>query len=69
MRQDVTLHLHNGATTFRVTALSIKTLSIKTFSIIGLFATLSINDIQNNVFGVIMLSVVMMSVAISLMLC
>ncbi len=33
----------------------------------GLFATLSINDIQHNVFSVIMLSVVIVSVAITQM--
>ncbi len=31
--------------------------------------TLNINDIQRNVFGVIMLFVIMLSVAINLMLC
>jgi len=46
------------------TTLSITTLGIKTLSIIGLFATLSINDIQHNVSSVIMLSIV-----ITLMLC
>ncbi len=39
-----------GATTFSITTLSIKTLSImtlsiKTLSIVGMFATLSVNDI------------------------
>jgi hypothetical protein len=43
-----------GATTF----------SITTLSLMGLFATLSINDIQHNAFSVIMLSA-----QISLMLC
>jgi hypothetical protein len=51
------------------TTLSITTLSIKTLSKMGLSATMSINDIQHNVFWVIMLSVVMLSVAITLMLC
>ncbi len=36
-----------GATTFSIT-----TLSIQTFSIIGLLVTLSINDIQHNVYSV-----------------
>jgi len=48
-----------GATTFSIT-----TLSIKTRSIMGLFVTLSINDIQHNAFSFIMLSVV-----ITLMVC
>ncbi len=37
----------NGATTLRKTTLGIKTLGIKTFSIMGLFATLSINGTQH----------------------
>ncbi len=46
------------------TTLSITTLSIKTLSIMGLFATFSINDVQHNA-----LSIVMLSVAITLILC
>ncbi len=38
------------------------TLSMKTFSVVGLFATLGINDIQRNVFSVVMLSIVTLSV-------
>ncbi len=37
----------NGATTLRKTTLGIKTLGIKTFSIMGLFATLSMNVTQH----------------------
>ncbi len=56
-----------GATTFSITTLTIKTfsittLTIKTFSILGLVATMSINDIQHNVFSVIMLSVVELNI-------
>ncbi len=39
------------------TKCSITTLGIKTLSKMGLFATLSINDIQHNALSVIMLSV------------
>ncbi len=35
-----------GATTFSITTLSIMTLNIKTFRVMGLFATLSINNTQ-----------------------
>ncbi len=51
------LVLHVGATIFRITPLSIMTLNIKkliimglfvTLSIIGLYATLSKNDIQHD---------------------
>jgi hypothetical protein len=45
--------------------LSRKPLSIKTLSIMDLFAILSINDIQNNVFSVIMVSAVTLNVAIT----
>ncbi len=41
------------------------TFSITTVSKMGLFVTLSINDIQHNVFSFIMLSVVLQSVAIT----
>jgi hypothetical protein len=65
-----------GATTFSTTTLSITTLSITTLSIttlsittlsmtlsiMGLFAILSINDNQHNVFSVIMLSVLIQTV-------
>jgi hypothetical protein len=44
-------------TTFSITTLSITVLSITALSIIDLFATLSINDVQHNVFSVILLSV------------
>ncbi len=44
--------------------MSITTFSIKTLSIMGIFGTLSINDIQHKVF-----SVIMMSVTTTLMLC
>ncbi len=50
--------------TLSIKPLSIKTHSIKTLSIMGLFANLGINDILHNVYSVIMLSV-----AITLMLC
>jgi hypothetical protein len=46
----------DGATTFSKT----------TLSIMSLFATLSISDIEHNVFSVIMFSVVMLNVAITL---
>ncbi len=50
----------SSATTFCIT-----TLSITTVSKMGLFVTLSINDIQHNVYRFIMLSVVLQSVAIT----
>jgi hypothetical protein len=49
------------------TTFSITKLNITTLSIMGLFATLCINDIQHNAFSVILLSAVMMSVVITLM--
>ncbi len=50
--------------TLSINTLSIKTLSIKSLNEMGLFAALSINDIQHNAF-----SVIMRSVEITLMLC
>ncbi len=49
-----------GATTFSIT-----TLTIKTFSILGLVATMSIYDIQHNVFNVIILSDVELNITIA----
>jgi hypothetical protein len=75
---NLNLTLKNGATTLSIMTLSITTLSIMTFRIIGLFATLSLNDTQHKQsaeqycvplcrisrFFISMLSCVMLSVVI-----
>jgi hypothetical protein len=53
----------NGPTTLSITTLSKTTFSIMTLSKMGLFATFSINETQDNSIGSIMLSVVILNVA------
>ncbi len=48
LNDDVRFNLKDGATTFSIMTSGITTLSMKTLSIMGLFATLSINDIRHN---------------------